>query len=133
MSKKFNYSYSSPTQDERKEIENIREQYLGKSERSLKLEQLKKLDAKVKNIPTIISIVIGVVGVLIFGLGLTMVLKWSILAWGIVVMLVGMVPLALAYPVFTKTSNSLKEKYGKHIIDLSNELLNENESDKSTK
>lgn len=133
MSKKFNYSYSSPTQDERKEIENIREQYLGKSERSLKLEQLKKLDAKVKNIPTIISIAIGVVGVLIFGLGLTMILEWSILAWGIVVMLVGMVPLALAYPVFTKTSNSLREKYGKHIIDLSNELLNENESDKSTK
>ena len=53
MGERFEYNYSAPTSEERQEIESIRNQYLPKNEVEIKLETLKKLDNKVKNIPLI--------------------------------------------------------------------------------
>ena len=124
-SKKFRYTYSAPTEDERREISSIRRQYLAKNEEETKFEKLKRLDAKVKNWPTTIALILGIVGILIFGLGLTMVLEWSIVIWGIVIAIVGSIPIALAYPVYLKRLQINKEKYGEEILKLSEELLNE--------
>lgn len=121
---KFEYKYSAPTQEERKEIEFIQNQYKEKDSRQTKLERLRMLDNKVKNIPVCVSLVLGICGVLIFGLGLTMILEWKLMLWGIIVSIVGCVPMSLAYYVYKKLFKNLKSKHSNEILSISNELLN---------
>ncbi len=126
MSKKFEYSYSAPTEAERKEIESIKKQYMAEEKREeTDMEKLRRLDAKVKNMPTMYALIAGIFGILVFGLGLTMILKWSMMLWGIVVMVVGVIPMGLAYPIYQFTLKEGKKKYGAEILALSEKLLNE--------
>lgn len=125
----FEFNYVAPTKEERKEIESIRNNYVEKKPATSKLQRLRNLDAKVKNIPIAMSLMVGCVGALIFGLGLAMILEWQILTWGIVVALIGLVPVALAYPIYTKLSVVMKAKYSEEIIKLSDELLNDEKID----
>ena len=126
MSNQFNFKYTAPSQEERKEIDSIRRQYAPQEQTETKLERLRRLDSLVKNTAIIWSLVLGVFGCLIFGIGLTMVLEWSILLWGIVLMVIGSVPMAIAFPVYNKLLKKGKAKYGDEILRLSEELLNEN-------
>ena len=125
MDEQFNYKYSAPTERERKEIDSIRRQYSPVDNSESKLDRLRRLDAIVKNTAIIWSLVLGVVGTLIFGLGLTMVLEWGNLIWGIVVMVVGVPFITLAYPVYKMVLKKYKNRYGEEILRLSEELLNE--------
>ena len=126
MSNQFNFRYTAPTEEERKEIDSIRRQYAPQEKTETKLERLRRLDSLVKNTAIIWSLVLGVFGCLIFGLGLTMVLEWNILLWGIALMVIGSVPMAIAFPVYNKLLKKGKAKYGDEILRLSEELLNEN-------
>lgn len=121
----YNYTYVAPTKTEREEIESIRKQYLPIEKRVEKLQKLRALDRKVKDVPTIFSISIGVFGCLAFGLGLTCVLEWGLIAWGVVISIVGIAISIPAYPIYQKTKEKLKKKYGEEILRLSEELLNE--------
>ncbi len=125
MSNQFNFKYSAPTENERKEIDSIRRQYAPQEKTETKLERLRRLDGLVKNTAIIWSLCLGVVGILTFGLGLTMILEWSIWRWGIVLMVVGTPLIAIAYPVYKLALNKGKAKYGEEILRLSEELLNE--------
>ena len=127
MNNQFNFKYTAPSQEERKEIDSIRRQYAPQEKTETKLEILRRLDGLVKNTAIIWSLVLGVVGTLVLGLGLTMILEWSIWLWGIVLMVIGSVPMAIAYPVYKSTLNKGKAKYGDEILRLSEELLNESE------
>lgn len=125
MSNKFEYKYSAPTQEERKEIESIRNQYLPKDEKTQKLERLRYLDNKVTNLPVAVSISLGVIGTLIFGTGMCFFLEWVNLWFiGIPFSIVGMLIIILAYPTYNKLLNKLKNKYKDEIISISNELMN---------
>lgn len=119
--KKFTYSYSAPTEDERREIDDIKREYLPKSES--KLDKLKKLDAKVKRLPKIASIITGVAGILVFGLGLTMVLEWQIYVDGVIVAGLGALLMCAAYPLYLSLYGYGKRKYGAEIVKLSDELI----------
>lgn len=125
MSKKFEYKYSAPTEQERKEIEYIRNQYLEADESIGKLKTLRSLDNKVKNLPTILALVVGIIGILIFGLGLTMILEWKLIWGGVIVAIFGVVPMAVNYLIFKKVSKLLRNKYKDIILKLSGEILNE--------
>ena len=126
MSKKFEYKYTAPTMEERKEIDSIRRQYLPTDKSMTKMDRLRYLDRKVKGIPQAVSISFGVVGILMFGTGMTFFLEW-VNYWyiGIPFAIVGVILMSLAYLVYVKLLTKLKNKYGKEIIELSNELLNE--------
>ena len=126
MNDQFNFKYTAPTEEERKEIDSIRRQYAPQEKTESKIERLRRLDALVKNTAIIWSLVLGVVGTLILGLGLTMILEWNIWLWGIVLMAVGSIPIALAYPVYKRVLKKYKNRYGEEILRLSEELLNEN-------
>ena len=63
--KKFKLTYSALSTAERKEIEYIKSQYVEENEQTKKLKQLKQLDNKVKRPPIIVSITIGVIGILL--------------------------------------------------------------------
>jgi len=125
MNEQFNYKYTAPTEEERKEIASIRRQYAPQEQTESKMERLRRLDALVKNTAIIWSLVLGVVGTLVFGAGLTMILEWSIWLWGIVLMALGIVPVAIAYPVYKWLLKKYKNRYGEEILRLSEELLNE--------
>lgn len=121
----FEFKYSAPTSSERREIESIRNSYMPKTKQTSKLDALRNLDNKVKNTPVIVSLCVGVLGTLIFGLGMTLFLEWQQIVWGIVVGIIGLVPIVLSYPIFSYISKKLKNKYSDEIIKLSNELLND--------
>lgn len=127
MSNQFNFKYTAPTEEERKEIDSIRRQYAPQNQEETKLERLRRLDSLVKNTAVIWALCLGIVGLLIFGIGLTMILEWSIWFWGIVLMVVGSVPIAMAYPVYTAILKKYKARYGEEILRLSEELLNQSE------
>lgn len=120
----FEYTYSAPMEREKKQIESIRKQYVSQPKNADEtIERIKQLDAKIKNTATCTALIFGVVGILVFGLGLTMVLEWGIWLWGIVLMAVGCPPMALAYPVHTWLTDRGKKKYGEEIVRLSDEIL----------
>lgn len=125
---KFTYTYSASTEEERREIEDIKKQYTGEKPEKDKLARLRELDARVKNPPVILGICLGVIGALVFGTGLTMVLEWNVFAWGVAVMIIGCIPMGLAYPMHKLLLKENKRKYGAEIIRLSDELLNENKN-----
>lgn len=128
MSDKFKYKYSAPTIEERREIDSIRNKYLPKDESMTKIERLRYLDGKVKNYPIVYSLSFGIGGSLFFGCGLTFFLEWTSYWYvGIPFALIGVIFMILAYPVYNKILNKYKKKYGEEIINLSNELLNDEE------
>jgi len=127
MENKFNYTYKAPNESERMEIESIRRQYSKATKEESKLDKLRRLDKSVKNAGTVLPLVIGIIGTLIFGLGLTMILEWNLILWGALLMLIGAVPTALAYPLSLRLTKLYKEKYGDEILSLSEELLAEKE------
>ena len=120
---KFSYIYSVPTAHERREIEEIRRQYLPAEERDSALVRLKKLAAHVKKVPLCVSVTAGVCGALIFGLGMAMSLEWGLLAGGIAVAAAGALCMAAAYPVRKFLLKKLKTKHAAEILRLSGELL----------
>ena len=81
MSDKFRYTYSAPTDGERKEIERIRREYLPDAHGE-KMTRLRALHARVRNVPMALAVTLGVAGVLLFGLGMSMVLVWNLLLAG---------------------------------------------------
>ena len=123
--KQFNYTYKAPTEEERREIESIKRQYQPKNENENKLARLRKLNNLVNGLATSVSLAVGVIGLLIFGLGLAMVLEWQIIIGGVIVCILGIPPIAVAYPVYNIILNKNKEKYSDEILKLSNELLNQ--------
>ena len=124
----FEFNYTAPSEAERKEIVSIRRQYeLQGEKKESKMERLRRLDAHVKNSANAISLILGICGVLVFGLGLTMMLEWALYFWGVVVGVVGAIPAALAYPVYKSILKKNKQKYGKEILALTEELLKERE------
>lgn len=125
MSNQFNFKYTAPTEEERKEIDSIRRQYAPVEKTETKIERLRRLNSIVKNTSTIWSLVLGVVGCLIFGLGLSMILEWNIWLWGIILCVLGSVPMIIAYPVYNYVLKKYKKEYGDEILKLSEELLNE--------
>lgn len=124
MRDKFNYTYSAPTEEERREIESIRSAYTG-GEHARKLERLRSLNKHVRNMPKCVALTLGIVGVLIFGLGMTMILEWSVLAGGVAVAALGVLPMAFAAPAYNLVLKREKEKHKEEIVRLSEELLNE--------
>lgn len=125
MPDKFRYEYQAPTQQERMEITNIQKKYLLENSKNIKLKRLRRLDSRVKNIPTIIAYTMGVIGILVFGTGLTCILEWDKILVGILIMILGALIVLPAYFVHSFLSKKLKSKYKDEILKLSDELLNE--------
>ncbi len=124
----FKYTYSAKEQEE---IRRIRQKYQDKEEDGI--SRLRKLDGKVSQKATIVSLVLGIVGVLVMGtgmslimtelsslLGLTGVLSMVV---GVVISLVGIIMLVLAYPVYNTVLKKEREKIAPEILKLTEELM----------
>ena len=105
--KTFQYSYSSKQQDE---VESIKRKYMPKQED--KLEQLRKLDKSAETPGTVVGLMLGIIGTLVMGTGMSCVMVWtdSLFVVGIVVGLLGIVMIALAYPAYRIVTKKQREK-----------------------
>lgn len=115
----FNYHYSAK---ENKEIQEIRKRYLPKSES--KIEELKRLDRRVQMAGQAQSLCAGIIGCLIFGVGMCIVLqaiKGSIVL-GVILGIIGAAAMLCAYPVFRFISGKVKSQLIPRILELSDEL-----------
>ena len=116
----FNYTYSSIHKEE---IEKIRNKYIQNQESDL--DELRKLDQKVTNTATFVSIVVGIVGVLVFGTGLSLVLSFGKMILGIIFSFLGLLVMGSGLLVNKIITKKLREKYTPRILELSERLLKE--------
>lgn len=121
---KFEFTYAAPSEQERREIESIKRQYMPASKKENKFDELRDLNKKVVQPPSIIGLTVGILGTLIMGTGMAMALELGIMVWGIIVGVIGLAIAAVAYPIYKAVLGRNKRKYGQKIIELSNELLN---------
>ncbi len=118
----FKYSYSA---EQNKEIEHIRNKYL--IHEPTKAERVQQMHKKVQRAGTIQSLTLGIIGCLIFGIGMCFFLEVfsAPLYIPIILFLIGIGLMAPAYPIYLKISRNAKEKLGPEILRLSEEILSE--------
>lgn len=115
----FRYTYSAKQQEE---IKKIREKYLPQTED--KMEQLRRLDAGVTQKGTVVSLVAGIIGALVLGVGMCCCMVWT--EWFVAGIIIGVIGLALAstaYPLYTWIIKKEREKIAPEIIRLTDELM----------
>jgi len=102
----FHYTYSAPVN---KEVEQIRKKYL--PQEVDKLSELKKLDAKVQMAGTTESLVVGLVGCLIFGVAMCMGLGaiGGTMTLAVIIGIIGVAIMLPAYPIYRKAARKAKE------------------------
>jgi len=126
----FQYTYSAKEQEE---IKNIRKKYVQKEEVEDKMVILRRLDSSVTQKATKVSLVFGIIGALILGIGMSLAMTeigefiglYSGLSMilGIVIGVIGIVLVCLAYPLYNRTIKKEREKVAPEIIRLTDELM----------
>ena len=121
----FKMTYSAQQQEE---IQSIRQKYVPQEES--KMDRLRALDARVTKKATMVSILVGVIGALLLGCGMSLIMSdfgtalgAAALPVGIIVGVIGMIPVALAYPVYNRTLKKEREKIAPQILRLTDELM----------
>ncbi|MDO5407951.1 MAG: dihydropteridine reductase [Eubacteriales bacterium] len=92
-----------------------------------KVVALKKLDRKVKEFPLLTAIVLGVISTLILGTGMSLAMgaiggTEEAFAAGIILGVVGMIGMAVNYPIYKRMIAGRKSRYAGDIIRLANEI-----------
>ncbi len=123
----FNYTYSAKEQEE---IKKIRQKYVaGEAD---KMEQVRKLDRSVTKKAELVSIILGVVGTLILGSGMSLImtdikdvlgLTDIALPLGIIIGVVGIICVGIAYPMYVRIVKKERERIAPLIIKLTDELM----------
>ena len=124
----FKYTYSAKEQDE---IKRIRQKYQSQEEDSM--TRLRKLDASATSKATVIALVLGIVGALILGMGMSLIMTdlavllgmkgMTNIIVGIITGVLGVILAALAYPVYSKVLKREREKIAPEILRLTDELM----------
>lgn len=124
----FKFTYSA---NEQEEIKRIRQKYMVQAEDGI--TRLRKVDAQVTGKATIVALIIGIIGTLVMGTGMSLIMTdlagilgmtymGSIIV-GVAFGVVGMILVALAYPVYKKVLKSERDKIAPEVLRLSEELL----------
>ena len=126
----FSYSYSAREQEE---IKRIRKKYAEDSARTdeSSIERLRRLDASVTKKGTTVSLIVGTLGSILMGSGMSLVMTdlgallpgMLSLFIGIAVGVVGIVGVALAYPIYKAITKKERERIAPEVLRISEELL----------
>lgn len=122
----FTYTYSAQQQEE---VQNIRKKYLPPEED--KMERLRKLHHSATQKAQVWALVLGFVGALIMGTGMSLVMTDigavvglnGALIPGIVIGVIGMIPVVLAYPTYHRILQKERQRIAPEILRLSDELM----------
>ncbi|MBQ8432379.1 MAG: hypothetical protein IJX28_05800 [Clostridia bacterium] len=116
----FTYQYSAA---QHREVEGIRKKYLPKEER--KIDILRKLDHRVQTAGIVPSLCIGIIGCLIFGIGMCFGLEvfagadWLSVLFGAL----GVAVMLPAYPVYRYIERKTRIALTPEILRLSDEIM----------
>lgn len=124
----FHYSYSAKEQEE---LRQLRDKYAPREE--TKLERLHRLDRSVTQRAQTVSLLFGVIGVLVLGLGMSLIMtdiaatlhvdaRYATLI-GVVIGVLGGVLAALAYPVHELVLRRERARRAEEILRLTDELM----------
>jgi len=126
----FTYSYSAK---EQAELKRIRDKYTAPTEAEDKMTRLRRLDASVTNTAQTASLILGVLGTLILGFGMSLIMtdlakalmltKDTAMVIGIIVGVIGGIIASLAYPVYNLIVKAKRKRLAPEIIRLTDELL----------
>lgn len=126
----FCYTYSAKEQEE---IKNIRKKYAATEASEDKMERLRRLDKSVTDKATTKSLIVGIIGALIMGTGMSLVMtdlgeifgayQNAALYIGILVGIVGIVLVGYAYPVYNRVLKKERERIAPEILQLTEELI----------
>ena len=121
----FKMTYSAQQQEE---IQSIRQKYVPQAES--KMDRLRALDARVTKKAAMVSILAGVIGAMLLGCGMSLIMSdfgaalgTAALPAGIALGIIGLVPVALAYPLYQRTLKKEREKIAPQILQLTDELM----------
>lgn len=126
----FEFTYSAKEQEE---IKAIRKKYSEPEKTEDKMEELRRLDASVTQKATVVSLILGVFGTLVMGIGMSLAMtdigeiiglasSVSMLI-GIPVGTVGIVLVSLAYPTYNRIVKRERKRIAPEIIRLTDELM----------
>lgn len=110
-------------------VQKIRTQYTEKED--TQLDELKKLDRKVKKPANIFAYVFGITGAIIMGSGMSMVMTDigetigidNPMPVGIVIGIIGMLMAIINYPIYKNFLDSRRKKYADEIITISDKIM----------
>ena len=116
----FNYNYSA---EKNKEVEKIRSKYTPREENDY--EKLKKLDRRVESAGIVESLCLGIIGALVFGVGMCFFL--DVFAGGALItallMIAGTLMMLPAYPMCKRISKKTREELTPEILALSEKIM----------
>ena len=126
----FSYTYSAK---EQAELKKIREKYTAPTEAEDKMARLRRLDASVTNTAQAVALVLGVIGTLILGFGMSLCMtdlgeilgayQDLSMVLGIVIGVIGGILASLAYPVYNAIVKAKRKQLAPEIIRLTDELM----------
>ena len=99
----------------------IRSQYVDRKES--KIEQLKKLDRKVKSPGRVFAYILGLCGSLLMGAGMSFVMVLSNVSTGLILSIPGMFVAVLAYPVYKCITSKRKQRYAAEVFKITDEVI----------
>lgn len=117
---RFHFTYSASEQEE---VKQIRRKYLPPEPD--RMQRLRALDAGTTRKGTMLSLIFGTLGVLIFGGGMSMILtlpqRYNLP--GIILGILGLAIMGAAYPVYRRIVKKAREKIAPEVLRLTDELL----------
>lgn len=126
----FKLTYSAKEQEE---IKAIRRKYVVPEQPEDKMAQLRRLDAAVTQKATIVSLVFGIIGALILGMGMSLAMTeightiglsvGVATVMGGLIGVVGIVLVCAAYPIYNRLLIKARQKIAPEIIRLTDELM----------
>ena len=117
----FIYNYSA---ERNREIESIRKKYMPREES--KLETLKQLDLRVQSAGVVESLCLGIIGALVFGVGMCFFLNVFTVAPALTAlfMIIGTLMMIPAYPIYRQIARKTRATLAPKILHLSEEIIN---------
>lgn len=126
----FSYNYSSAQQTE---VKKIRAKYTPPTQTEDKMARLRKLDASVTKTASVMSLALGLLGMLVLGFGMSLImsdladiLKLNgnmAMVLGIAIGVVGGIIASLAHPLYDAVVKEKRKKLAPEIIRLADELM----------
>ena len=84
---------------------------------------VRRLDASVYNKACILSLIVGILGALVLGVGMCCILVWDLMVLGIIVGVLGIAICIPAYPLYLHVMRVERERVTPEILRLTDELL----------
>ena len=109
---------------EQREIERIRRKDTGEEEGEEPLQKLRRLDRQTTDKSSALSLAVGIIGALIFGVGMCCTMVWQGMWFipGIFIGLAGIAVAACAYPVYKAVLKAERKRVAPKVLRICEEL-----------